>query len=194
MSISEVILPRRALPQPSPKIVEGGDCGPCCLAGMANKTIQEVYDLQEDGPEAFSWPKAVRTLHEAKRQGWLDRFIDDIPIWTQWKSKMQFGMPSWDSNLEWFGYVTMAIDAGYYGFCSVNYDGKGPLVDSDHVVLICGVRELTVPHKTVKGAACIVPELLVSCSATCPEGRWEEHREFLTKRGGYNILLARPAA
>ncbi len=104
---------------------------------------------------------------------------------------MTYGTPSWEVPHEWFGYVTMAIDAGYYGLCSVSYDKKGPLVETDHIVLICGVREVGVPHPTLKSTR-IDPQLLVSCSSKHPEGKWEGVEEFLTTRGGYNILLARP--
>ena len=43
----EVVLPRRVIPQPKPGVVEGGDCGGCCIAGLLNIPIERAYELQD---------------------------------------------------------------------------------------------------------------------------------------------------
>ena len=86
----------------------------------------------------------------------------------------------------------MAIDGGYYGIASININGDGPCVDTDHIVLICGARERSEPNQYVEGAKIIIQEILVSCSAHHPEGQWYEVIDFLKKRGGFNCYLAKP--
>jgi len=108
-----------------------------------------------------------------------------------------FGPSGYLCVSEWFGYMQMAMEAGHYGIASVVYDktgaaGKIP-PETDHVVLLCGIRERLEPHPTVEGAGVYVREILVSCSAkSSPDEEWVEVREFLTERGGYNVILVKP--
>lgn len=50
----ELVLPRRVAPQPAPAIVPGGDCGPCCVAGVTGLDVDEAYALAGDTPHAWS--------------------------------------------------------------------------------------------------------------------------------------------
>ncbi len=192
----ETILPRRARPQPSPKFYLGGDCGACVLAGLTNlPNIELAYKLfQEDGKiEPWSQPTMRDAVYSAKSKGFLDRIMTHHPSWQVWEGHQTWGSASWKQSLEWYEYINMAIDAGYYGIASINIDGKGPLVETDHLVLICGTRERVEPNKYVEGAGDIIQEIFVSCSAKHPEGRWYEIRDFLTYRGGFNCYLVRPS-
>lgn len=200
----ELVLPRRALAQPSPGIVPGGDCGACCLAGCLGVSIERAYDLQDkdhrakDKPEqpyAFGWTAMAWAL---KNAGWgendlIDTVMDATPTWIQAYNGpiMQRGLPGWMMSYNWWSYVRLGLQAGYYGFCSICADGKGPLAPDDHWVLVCGVRERLEPFKDMPGNHCY-HELLVSCSAKHPQGRWVEVRDFLTNYGGYNVILCKP--
>lgn len=201
----EIVLPRRAIPQPSPHVVPGGDCGGCCIAGVLDVSIVRAYDLQDkdtrpkdarDKPVPFGWCEMVYALQNAG-WGWshlVDSVIDEVPIWPCWRNKHTWGMglPGWSMNLPWWMYVRMALLAGYYGVCQVSLDGKGPLAMSDHWVLICGARQVEVPHPTMKGASRVDLEILVSCSARHPQGEWRDSLKFLQECGGFNIILVRP--
>lgn len=88
----------------------------------------------------------------------------------------------------------MALDAGYYGLCAVSSEAKGPLSEIDHWVLLCGHRSYEVPLAHLEGARRLQQELLVSSSSTLhPTEEWVEVGPFLRERGGFNVLLARPA-
>ena len=189
----EVILQKRVIPQPDTRIYKDGDCGACVMAGLFAIEVQEVYKEFNDGKiNAFSWHGMHGILGKAYWNGYLDRFVDDIPYWPVSDSLRTWGQPSYMFNLSWFNYVRMAIDGGYYGIAGVDLDKKGPYSGLDHWIMICGVRVVERPLKHVKGSS-LDQEVLISCSSKItPAEEWVEVRNFLTKRGGYNVLLVRP--
>jgi hypothetical protein len=163
---------------------------------LATPTVQEVYDKFTNGkPEAFSrWDVQEKLGWLCDQEEEIDRVVTEMPTWSGHASPsaQMWGNPGWGQSLEWFYYIRMAVDAGYYGIASVVYDKSGPPAESDHVVLICGAREREAPHPTVKTARTIEQEVLVSCSAAHPQGKWVCKEEFLTKWGGFYVTLARP--
>lgn len=193
---SETILPRRAKPQPQPHIESGGDCGACVLSGLTGLSIEDTYDLllKEGSPSRF---EMIEALNFAQSEGLVDRIIEGVPLWSTRDVYLAFGASGYLNAREWFQYLRMAAEAGYYGIASVVFDktgaeGKIP-PETDHVVLLCGARERLVPHETMKGAGCYDLEVLVSCSAkSSPDEEWVEVTSFLTNRGGYNATLVRP--
>ncbi|MHC4507741.1 MAG: hypothetical protein ACYTAO_02130 [Planctomycetota bacterium] len=190
---NEVILPRRVVQQPQPPFNADGDCGCCVIAGLLGITVKEVYDRKGE-VTPFSWLSLHKVVGQAYWDGELDRFIDKVPYWPNPDALRGFGDPSWLSNLEWFSYVRMGLDAGYYGLMNLNFDGAGPLELSDHFVLIAGARDHEIPHPTMEGASSITKELLISDSSTKqPDERWVDHLELLRNHGGFNIMLARPS-
>jgi hypothetical protein len=135
-------------------------------------------------------------LTHALWEGLLDRLVSDIPTWSVWDPQKTWGLASWGMFPEWFRYVRMGLDAGYYGLASVRFDQKGPGGETDHIVLICGAREKSIPieegGKTLGYR--IDQEILVSCSSTSsPPEEWIETKKFLLERGGFNIILVRPS-
>lgn len=197
-SLGEKVLPLRSARQPAPAINKGGDCGFCCVAGILQISVGEAYQFfpkkEEDGSgnRGLSWYGMRELLWSLVTEHQkLDRIIDRVPFWMASSGLRQFDMHC--DNLAWFAYARMAIDAGYYGLASIRHDGTGPLVDSDHWVLFCGARERREPHPTVQNASVIKQEILASCSATCPAGKWVEPREYLRRHGGFNALWVRPA-
>lgn len=191
----ETVLTRRSLPQPKPALSPGGDCAACVTGGLLGlSAVQEVYDLFSDGtPEATTWGTARDRLWEAKSFGMLDRYIDVVPQWSlAFDGRKTWGSPSWEQCIEWFGYVTLAMDAGYYAVTSINYAGEGPFSETDHSILLCGVRDRKEPvfHNEKKIADKVIQEVLVSCSS---KGEyWIDARDLLERHGGFNVLLARP--
>jgi hypothetical protein len=189
--MSEVVLPRRVIPQPSPFMVQGGDCGACVLGGIFGLSVPETYErfiTSRFGKlQSFCWENIVDALNDAERKGLADRAVVQVPIWpidTQW---MTWGLVGANQYFAWQAYLRMAFDAGYYAIAGISIDGKGAAAyGPDRWVLLCGWRPS--PEGTV------LDEILVSCSARHPEGRWVKSRDFLQQQGGYNVLLARPAA
>jgi len=187
---AEVILPRRAHPQPSPHRVAVGDCGACVLGGLMGRSVDEAYAIvRDDGPpRSVGWPEMSAALRAASGQGRLSRAMVDVPIWPGAVPSMcmTWGLTAPWQGHAWWSYVTTAMDAGLYGLACVSSkaagsDSEGP----DHWVLLVGYRS------RVDGSQ-IHDELLVSCSARHPEGRWIDRNTFLRQWGGFNTLWARP--
>jgi hypothetical protein len=190
----EYILPRRAMKQPKPNVNPEGDCGPCVLAGVVGLPgVMEVYNRYNKGKiEAFSHVAFKDLIHQAESEGLISHYIYDVPHWHVWQGHQVFGSPAWCQNLQWFNYICMAIQAGYYGMASISMDGKGAYVDPDHFVLICGAREVSIPHETMEGCFNLRPEILVSCPARHVEGVWFPVLDFLKNQGGFNAYLVKP--
>ena len=192
----ENVLPRRVVPQPQPALNTGGDCGICVFAGITGLSLKDVYSrfFPSGAP---SRNEMLTALQAARREDLIARVIDDVPIWNLADYYMAFGAGGYLYTLEWFQYIRMAVEAGYYGIASVVFaktgaEGAIP-PPTDHVVLLCGARERFVPHATIEGAGRYDCEVLVSCSAkSSPVEEWVEVKTFLTERGGYNAILVRP--
>lgn len=184
----EVVLPRRAVPQPRPAVCAGGDCGACCLGGLLGLPIPAVYHRLRKDAEAFTFHDMRQALWSAG--GMLDRIVEETPIWVpcRWP-RAPWGIPGPDLVPHWFGYLRMAVDAGYYGLAEVHHAGGGYPEETDHWVLLCGAREVEPPP----GGGAILQQVLVSCPASSPEGRWVDAGDLLLKHGAYSALLARPA-
>ncbi len=188
----EVVLPRRVVPQPVPFVVPNGDCGGCVLAGAFGISVPEAYEKLHDGKLAtFEHNHMYSALHQATYLGLADRIITDHPMWLHIHESMQtWGNPSWTQALSWFANLRMAMDAGYYAFARVNHAKAGPWQPPDHWVLLVGVREVGPPEGE---SGVIHQQVLVSCSSrTTPAEEWVDVREFLQKRGGFDLFKARP--
>lgn len=182
----EVILPKRVVPQPTPHIHAGGDCGACVLGGLLGMAPAEVYRRFEFDPtkQDISFDRMRQALYDEK----FDRKITHFPEWPQSIESMRtYGNPSRNQAMAWYEYVRMGLDAGYYGIANVDHakQSRAP----DHWVLICGAHEVY-----PEAAGAVHQNILVSCSSkSTPDEEWVEVREFLEQRGGFNLYLARPA-
>lgn len=203
MKTFEKTLPRRVICQPVPYIQGGGDCGACVLGGAVGLgTVGEVYETYLDGKVgSFHWATMRDALYTAESRGILDRVIADVPVWP-WRIHEPFcewGFHAGYMSLAWFRYVSMAIDAGYYGLAMVDIHKKGPFGGgTNHWVMICGARIRRSPIEADKPEDAVNwrydDEVLVSCSSTrTPDEEWVDAGKFLNERGGFNLLLARPA-
>lgn len=180
-----------------------GDCAACVFGGILDLgTVNTVYERCKDVANRFDLRSA---LYEMKSEGLVDSFVLDMPIWvpSNWSFGAPWGMPSWSMGMQWFAYLRLGIESGHYAMATVSFDAKGPVQiekshhyygHTDHAVLLCGVRERRIPHESMPGAAEIRQEVQVSCSSkSSPDLEWVSVRDFLAKRGGYNIVLIRPA-
>ena len=198
----EIALPRRVRPQCVPFMQNGGDCGACVLGGLLGLSIGETYESYNNGKiGSFHWSSMRDALWTAESRGILDRVITDVPVWP-WSINQPFcewGMHAGFMSIAWFHYVSMAIEAGYYGLALVDIHKKGPFGGgTDHWVLVCGARVRRVPMENSKPDDTHVDyridnEILISCSSTrTADEEWVGPGKFLTERGGFNLLLARP--
>lgn len=185
MTRREVILPRRVLAQPSPRIVDLGDCGACVVAGLFGVSIADTYERfsNVDGrPQPFTRGHIVDAARKL-----ADAHIASIPVWLPMighHDGVPFGLDgSWQYG-HWQDYVRMALEAGYYGIAEIDREGSAHAGrNANHWVAICGWRSTDT----------MIDEVLVSCSASNPGGYWIASRELLFRHGGHSVVLARPA-
>jgi hypothetical protein len=190
----DVVLPRRVVPQPTPELVSGGDCGACVLGGLFGIQVADVYDqlcYKERKPISS---QAMRyALHAADAQGFADRVITDPARWPRDAEGYvdEFGHLAGMDCLKWWTYLRLGFDAGYYGVTEVDMDKRGPYGGgTNHWIMLVGARYIYTPKE---GGGSIDHHVLVSCSSSkTPDEEWVDVGDFLRMRGGYNLLLARP--
>lgn len=200
MLSAEVILPRRAHAQPSPRRVALGDCGACALGGLLGITVDQTYTLVcgprsfplPSGPQSIGWQTMCEVVEASETAGRLSRALVDIPHWNVGGAHMTWGLSAMWQSRPWWKLAMTAMDAGLYGLACVSSVGGGADSEGpDHWVLIVGYRvRVESPGGDSEREH---RELLVSCSARHPEGKWVGRREFLEKWGGFNTIWARPA-
>lgn len=199
--LSEVVLPRRVQPQPTPDINPGGDCGACVLGGALGISVERVYDELKGERASIAHYEMGRMLRVAESNGLADRIVDRPAYFRQdfaGGGLAVFGEPAWLAAHAWHKYVQAMVDAGYYGIAQVDHSRKGLDGDgSNHWVLICGARtgiKWKIDNRGI-GSGEYIKDVLVSCSARSSGMRdeWLDATDFLKYRGGYNLLFIRPA-
>ncbi len=190
----EIVLPRRVVQQPTPHLNPGGDCGACVLGGLFGIEVGDAYKLADrDKIAPISHSKMRSALWESSSRGLADRIVVEPARWPNPGEGYfdDFGHLAGRNAIEWWTYLRLACDAGYYGIAEVDSNKGGPYGGgTDHWVLLCGIRR-TCPPDSQSGA--IHQDVLVSCSSTkTPDEEWVDAGDFLRHRGGFNMLLARP--
>lgn len=167
----------------------GGDCGPCCLAGvtfMDVKAIYENYFHRIDGVSYGDMISACYKLYwDLKIKAVDNKLVAEHKI--QDPEYATFGNPSWENFNNWFKHVIQKTSTGWVGIAQVHQDGKaaGDLKHqfyTNHWVLIIGGQDdkrefnnrlvhISCPTKGVYS----VPPL-----------------EFLMNYGGYNTIWVLP--
>jgi len=113
MSRPLVVLPRRAVPQPKPRINPGGDCVACVLAGLVDTDVPAMYEMLktptgEGITDIYRQRDALNLLYYG---GLLDRVVLDVPEWPVHDLCRSWGRPAWTLAQEWCHYTLMALDA-----------------------------------------------------------------------------------
>jgi len=194
----EVVLPLRVSPQPSPGIISGGDCGACVLAGLFGVSVEVAYDEYIEERRELAEGTLCSAISKAESEGLVDRCLLASPFWIEriHSPLSAFGVLGVRMALQYSHYVLMALDANYYGICTVRegrLDEKSEQRgDTNHWVLICGYRERWIDLG--KGVRRCDQEILISCSATNPDGYWIGVRKFLATKGGFMIKTVRVTA
>lgn len=163
-----------------------------CTCRAHRNEAGRVYNLFTGGKrQSFDYYKMRQALYDGEAEGLFDRIVVSHPTWPVTDALSTWGATSIQQSYDWFLYVRMALDAGYYGLAMVDFRkcglfGQGP----DHWVLLCGAREVFDATKK-----CTNWEVMVSCSAKAsPDEEWVGVGDFLKDRGGFNLFLARPSA
>jgi hypothetical protein len=162
-------------------------------------TVEEVYELKGER-KPFCYPTMISALNALYYDGRLDRLVTKVPFWPSGDAMRIWGDTAQLQSTHWFEWLTMALEAGYYGLMHYRMDGD-PTQLPDHFVMVVGVR---VWHDPIPGkvndagepnAWTLRHELLISCSSTRTQAEfWLGLNELFEKKGGFNVMLARPAA
>jgi len=202
-----VILSTRAVPQPKPNILPGGDCGLCCLAGIMGTTVDAAYDYvtKPGAPREALYSTRMRDVARVwnAEQGvsdalplfgtnalraWAGRVLPaeaaDFDWWPP-PEKQAWGTPSWAQSPLWFAAVSWCLQNNYVLMTSIDHHGKGPSLsgDTNHAVLIVGAEEIAEPC-SIPDATRIVPLVSISCSV---RGLWRlPVQQFLFDYGGFH--------
>jgi hypothetical protein len=182
------------VPQPTPEIFSGGDCGACVLGGLFGLAVEDVYVQLCDGKvRPISHLQMRSALHEAERRGYADRIVVEPARWPRSAEGYfdDFGYLASKDCINWWTHLRLAFDAGYYAIAEVDSNRGGPVASTDHWVMLAGVRQRWPADGSSDST--IHQDVLVSCSSRkTPDEEWVDSGEFLQKRGGFNALLARP--
>jgi hypothetical protein len=173
------------------------------IAGVLGISVADAYELQDkderpmnakDRPYPFSWSAIGNALQCWGRDPLTDGVITETPIWPweSWRNNMPWGLVSWQQNMAWWNYVRMGLLGGFCGIVQMDIDGRGPGSDHNHWQMICGARINFVPNPNMEGSGSYDQDILVSCSARHPEGKWYDSSKFLRERGGFNVIMVRP--
>lgn len=182
----------RPLLQSTGRVLEGGDCGYCCVAGVFGfPTILAAY---EDVERLTGEPRAQ--MYAFKLHRYLEK--RGVPV-TELRPEFDYYKPGMTPypwlNGNWPRMVRSQIDDGRVLLTSIRFDGGGPVCsavevasESDHMVLINGWRERLVP--LTGGASRIDQEIRVGCSVR--GDYWVEWQRWLYRYGGYCCVPLTP--
>lgn len=164
----------------------GGDCGPCCLAGITGLSVREIYDKYLRRIDGTSYGCIIEALWKLRFAGIVQYHHTELPIRRKRcdHEYQTFGNPSWEGFREWAEHVDSLIRQGYVGIAQVHLDGNA-MGDrkhqwyTNHWVLINGIDY----DKQADGNKLIV-------HVSCPTyGEYSKPvLEFLMNYGGYNPI------
>ena len=157
-----------------------GDCGPCCLASVSGKTVQEIYDLH-GRTDGLTYMDVTNILWKLgmKYENYLptEKWSSEDPAW------FSIGKPSWKSFIEWYDLSIQRRDRGLVGLAMVNSKANANEdCYMDHWVIISGLK--------YKGPNAVDKIVCVSCPT---KGEFEvDAPTFLKKHGGWNTIWVKP--
>jgi len=183
------------LPQSSGKVLEGGDCGLCCIAGIFRlESIEAAYEyLEKRMPEEGGWKR--RASLDAVRRRFLFEHLGGepfLPPFDHYKDGM--AEVPWD-NCAWRDEFKKLVKDGTVILASIRFDKHHPPPprsyehETDHAVILNGWRQYWKDHPKVRGAKSMRCEVGVSCSV---KGRyWVEWSELLYYYGFNGVTVTK---
>lgn len=181
------------IPQKDGRVMDGGDCGYCCLAGVFGyESTLAAYEAMEDAmPEGGGWKE--RSSMDPFR---IKMFFEKHGLtYEEYNPPFDYYKPGimvypWN-NHNWYRFFRYLIEGDKILYASVRYNRGVPpeprTADHDHIVLINGYREWYKPHPVVKGASSLICEVRVSCSAS--GNRWQKWEDLLYWNGCSAIVV-----
>lgn len=196
--------------QPKPHKNHGGDCFACALTGILrhlfpdshpdfdtvwNYFMQPYYNSDKKGL-SNSWSGMKKAVQNAEEDGYRVEYEYDIvrPTFDNIKTWSYTFFPHVPSK-EFTRRLEGWLRSGWVALQEINYAGagyrneKGRYNDSDHFVLVDGVREIWEQSERVEGASSLEFYVHVVCSTK--GSYWINTRDFLIRHGAGAWLLVR---
>jgi hypothetical protein len=183
----KMILPITARPHEG--INAGGDCGPCCLAGITGLSVREIYEKYLTRIDGTCYEDIITACWKLRFADKIQYHTTELPVNKKSHDPEYqiFGNPSWENFREWSLHVNDMFLRGYVGIAQVHQNGNA-MGDRkhqwyhNHWVLIKGIDGIE------EGRKINMDELKVHIS--CPTfGEYtKEPLEFLMNYGGYNPI------
>jgi hypothetical protein len=206
--VKSIILTKRPVKQPEVRIVSGGDCGACVLAGLLGCSLKEAYQLHqisENMPKEhpfsiWSMKKTLEMLvppfHKGEKNS-LVHAVTEIPIWPfdyMLPHNSAFGLLGMHMFRSWNDNLIAMLHGGYYGITQVHNhgyrdkfgDGEGNYPDTNHWVMICGWRLI------LEGNRYDDQILIGNSSSSTDLETWVDVQDFLKYWGGFSCMYAKP--
>lgn len=191
-----MILPISAKPHEG--INAGGDCGPCCLAGITGLPVREIFEKYFGRIDGMSYPDVYETCWKLKIDGKIQHLHTELPLPQKLADAeyQTFGYPSWENFRGWSIHVFDQLLTGYVGVAQVHQNGDA-MGDrkhqwyTNHWVLIKGISGVRFEEGSHQRKIDI-DQLQVHIS--CPTlGEYTKRPiEFLMNYGGYNPIWVYP--
>ncbi len=183
---------------PHEGINKGGDCGPCCLAGLTGLTVKTIYDKYFGRIDGMSYSDIYEVCWKLKIDGTIQHVHSDLPLLKKMNNAeyQVFGNPSWENFREWSTHVYDLLCRDYIGIAQVHQDGnamgdKKHQWYTNHWVLIKGMSGITIDDNTLKRNI-EIDKLRVHISCPTYGEYTKEPLEFLMNYGGYNPIWVYP--
>jgi hypothetical protein len=190
----ETVIDVHPLPQSSGKVMDGGDCGYCCLAGIFRlPTILSAYEFLEDAMPEDGGHKRRASMCQYRTKLLMDAkgfdYVQFQPPFRHYKTGMM-ELP-WE-NGAWIDDYQNLIESGTILFAGIRFDRLAPQPprshkEHDHNVILNGYRQEFRPIPHMPKAKSQVREVRVSCSAKGTY--WIEWSEFLYWHGCVAVLI-----
>lgn len=202
-------LPRQVLRNPQPSIVDVGDCGACCIAGILGVSVEQAYEFHLPGRyhSGAEIPKrsairAVNMQRSLENSGLAEHVVGCFMEVGSLESRV----PEWRAfgDLPYFQAGRYAdvfrafMSAGYYRICLVVDGGKALDAQAcgfqpNHWLMLNGVRAVKDSTAAVPGSYVMRRQVRISNSAPSqPRAQWVDVADFLKCWGGMVGVWVKP--
>lgn len=204
--MKEVLLGVKQFPQPSPKKNPGGDCFACALKAVVDHFYPDDPIPFDDAWNAWMresmgggkvlsnvWPTLHSAIYSLPDRYRLEREYD-LPIGSVNIERYSHAWGLGISSTDWAHRMEAWLSAGWVAMIEMELEGHGPMRGeyvnhTDHFAVVDGIRHYWKPHDHVQGAATLMHDAHVVCSAR--GSSWKEVGNLIWKHGVAGLFLVR---
>lgn len=159
-----------------------GDCGPCVIGSVANKSVLQVYEeVFGEIKDGLCYDDVIKSLEHYNIEYCAELPINELRSHPRWK---QFGEPGWFNWNSWFNNAMSKSSKGWVGLSQVCFNGNAPIEEhTNHWVIIQKAEDAGNEFFDDK-------KVFISCPT---KGEFVlQAKHFLKNYGGYNTIWVNP--